>query len=120
MWTWPSERTALARSHDKLSAVLNWIPIIDCAPAREALVDAETISLIQAHDTDEMAYKAARGAARLAREQGDREAARHYARVAVRIAAVAGRVVGPLEGSKRYGKPKREIIGDRTKPTTRL
>lgn len=100
-----------------LRSLLDLIPIIRLRRAQEAVVDAEAISLIRAHDTHEAAYKQARAVSRLARERGDRDGARLYARVATRIAAVTGRRIGPVErGEERYGKATREIDGERTRP----
>ena len=59
-----------------LRALLDLIPFIRGRRAREAVVDAEAVSLIRAHDTGEAAYRQARDVSRLAREQGARDGAR--------------------------------------------
>lgn len=103
-----------------LRALLNLIPIIHRRRAREAAVDAEALWLIRAHDTGEAAYQQARDVARLARERGDRDGAWLYARVAMRIADVTGRRIGPIDsGQQRYVEPTRKIDGERTKPVSR-
>ena len=68
-----------------LRALLDLIPFIHRRRAREAVVDAEAVSIIRAHGTGEAAYQQARDVSRLAREQGDRDSAWLYARVAMRI-----------------------------------
>jgi hypothetical protein len=103
-----------------LRAVLDLIPFVRRHRAWEAVVDTEAISLIRANDTGEAAYQQARDVSRLAREQGDRDGARLYARVAMRIADVTGRTIGPVDGGQqRYSEPTREIDGERTRPVSR-
>lgn len=100
-----------------LRALLGLIPFIHRRRAQEAVVDAEAISIIRAHDTSEAAYQQARDVSRFAHQQGDRDGARLYARVAMRITDVTGRTIGPVDsGQQRYGKPTREIDRERTKP----
>jgi hypothetical protein len=90
------------------------IPLMRLRRAQEAIVDAEAIFLIRGHSTDEAAYQAARNVMRLARKGGDRESAQLYARVAMRIAALTGRQIGPSQDvGDRYQEPKRLIKGDR-------
>lgn len=103
-----------------LRALLDLIPFIHRRRAREAVVDAEAVWLIRAHDTGEAAYQQARDVSRLAREQGDRDSAWLYARVAMRIADVTGRRIGPIDsGQQRYVEPTRKIDGEGTKPVSR-
>jgi hypothetical protein len=84
--------------------------------AQEAVVDSEAISLIRSAADDEAAYQQARQVMRLARERGDVESARLYARVAVRIAEVTGRQIGQASDvGARYQEPTRELDGERTR-----
>ena len=65
-------------------------------------IDAEAIALLaEARETDPSEHNAAYGQARdlmrLSRSKDDAELERFYAKVAVRIAAVIGRRIGPKE-----------------------
>jgi hypothetical protein len=92
------------------------LPFMRFRRAQEAVVDAEAISLIRSAADDEAAYQTARQVMRAARERGDRESARLYARVAVRIADVTGRQIGSdRDVGGRYQDPTRVIEGERTK-----
>lgn len=78
-------------------SLLDFIPFVRVWRAREAVADAEASALLQANADGEAAYGQARDLARLARQRGDVEAARLYARTAVRIAAMIGRRIGPSD-----------------------
>ncbi len=93
------------------------LPFMRLRRAQEAIIDAEAISLIRSAADDEAAYQTARQLMRMARDRGDRQATQLYARVAVRIADVTGRRIGPnRDVGERYGPPTRQIEGERTVP----
>ncbi len=104
------------RSVTFFRSLVDMLPFMRLRRAQEAIVDAEAISLIRSASDDEAAYQTARSLMRMAREQGDRQATTLYARVAVRIADVTGRRIGPgRDVGERYGEPTREIDGERTR-----
>lgn len=61
------------------------------------VADAEAFALLQANDDGEAAYRQARDLARLARQRGELGGAKLYARVAIQIAAITGRRIGPRD-----------------------
>ena len=70
--------------------------------ARQEAIDAEAITLLAEADKKYpgehyAAYSQARALMRLSRSKEDAELERFYAKVAVRIAAVVGRRIGPKE-----------------------
>lgn len=83
-------------------SVLDFIPFIRARRAREAVADAEALALLKANADDEAAYRQARDLSRLARVKGDLDAAKLYARVAVKIAALTGRRIG----EKGWARPE--------------
>jgi hypothetical protein len=88
------------------------LPLIGPWCRRQALIDSEAISLLQSAADPEDAYQTARKLMRLAREQGDQVTESLFAKIAVRIACVTGRVIG--KGiSPRYAMPTYMIDGDR-------
>ena len=96
-------------------SLFDMLPVMRLRRAQEAVVDAEAISLIRSAADDEAAYRAAREIMRVAHERGDRESARLFARVAMRIAAVTGRQIGQSRDvGERYQQPTLRIKGDRT------
>lgn len=96
--------------------LLDVLPIIGTIRRRRALIDVEAISLLRSSPDAESAYQTARNLMRLAREQGDKKATSLYAKVAVRIAALSGRKIGPVDhGEHRYGEATRQIDGERTR-----
>jgi hypothetical protein len=95
--------------------LIDLIPRLRRGRAQEVVVDVEAISLIRTSENDEAAYQTARAVMRLAREKHDRSTEQLFARIAVRIADVTGRQIGPSrEVGDRYQAPKRQIEGDRT------
>lgn len=98
-----------------LPAILDRLPIIGPWRRRQALIDAETISIIRSARDHEAAYQTARDLMRMARDRGELEATRLYSKVAVRIAAVTGRRIGKGGPEPRSGEPTREIVDDQTR-----
>jgi len=83
----------------------------------ERLIDEETISLVRSRDPEE-AYQIARTLERKKRSDGDARMARYFAKVAMRVADLTGRTIGPVDGysgQSRYGAPRRRITNGRTK-----
>jgi len=107
--------TAMAPS-PLITCLLDGLPFIGTIRRRRALIDAEAISLLRSSPDAESAYQTARDLMRLAREHGDKKATRLYAKVAVRIASLTGRKIGPVDhGERRYSESRRQSDGERTR-----
>ncbi len=95
-------------------SMLDVIPFFRRRKELDEVIDAETISLLSKAD-EEGAYQTARKLMRLARENGDRLSEKIYGKVAVRIAEVTGRRIGPKTYEDRRSiSPTRRIEGCRT------
>lgn len=82
----------------------------------ERLIDEEAIALVEERDQEE-AYQTARTLERTKRAEGDVRMGRYFAKVAVRVADLTGRQIGPIDaygGQSRYGPPRRRIANGRT------
>jgi hypothetical protein len=94
--------------------MLNRIAFFRRREELDEVIDAETIGLLGEAD-EEAAYQTARELMRLARERGDHSVERLYGKVAVRIAEITGRQIGPKAyEDNRSISPKRRIEGGRT------
>ncbi len=82
-----------------------------------AMVDEQAIQLLKKLER-EAAYQQARDLQRAAQTEGDHQTARFFARVAICIADLTGRQIGPVDRSDpspRYGRARRQINGQRTR-----
>ena len=98
-------------------SLLDWLPWIANWHARRALVEAEAIELVARHAPEE-AYQLARSLMKFARSKDDDTMDAFYSKVALIVADLTGRNIGPIDtyaGQERYGPPRREIVGDRTR-----
>lgn len=82
----------------------------------DVLVDQEAISLVETREKED-AYQTARALERARQTEGGWRMARFFAKVAVRVADLTGRRIGPVDtygGESRYGPARRRVNNGRT------